>query len=99
MIASDHARTHNPSHRPSTCDGITNVGGFLAGLIAIFLIGAALDLQGAGLPPPTPSTRSGWRSRRCRCGSGLFFIVLERRRTRIHIGWDQPRPKRGARGD
>ena len=50
MIAFDHARTHNPSHRLSTATGVTNAGGFIAALIAIFLIGLALDLQGAGTP-------------------------------------------------
>ena len=50
MIAFDHARTFNPSHRLSTATGIVNGGGFLAGLIAIFLIGLAMDLQGAGTP-------------------------------------------------
>jgi hypothetical protein len=50
MIAFDHARTHNPAHRLSTATGITNVGGFLAALVAIFAIGLALDLQGAGTP-------------------------------------------------
>ncbi len=50
MIAFDHARTHNPSHRLSTATGVTNAGGFIAALIAILLIGLALDLQGAGTP-------------------------------------------------
>ncbi|MGF3055211.1 MFS transporter [Microbacterium sp. YY-01] len=50
MIAFDHARTHNPAQRLSTATGVTNSGGFLAALTAIFFIGAALDLQGAGTP-------------------------------------------------
>ena len=63
MIAFDHARTLNPSHRLSTATGIANVGGFLAGLIAIFLIGVAMDLQGAGTPEHLlASRRSASRS-------------------------------------
>ncbi|WP_240638761.1 hypothetical protein [Microbacterium sp. ABRD28] len=50
LIAFDHARTHNPRHRLSTATGLPNAGGFLAALIAIFAIGLALDLQGAGTP-------------------------------------------------
>lgn len=50
MIAFDHARTYNPSHRLSTATGIVNGGGFIAALIAIFFIGLAMDLQGAGNP-------------------------------------------------
>jgi MFS family permease len=96
MIAFDHARTHNPSHRLSTATGITNVGGFLAGLIAIFLIGAALDLQGAGTPATytLDAFRVAFLTQVPLWLVGSFFIVLERRRTRIHIGWDQPRPRK-----
>ncbi|MEZ3160194.1 MFS transporter [Microbacterium sp. BWT-B31] len=96
MIAFDHARTHNPSHRLSTATGITNVGGFLAAIIAIFFIGAALDLQGAG----TPATYSLGAFRLAFLTLfplwfvGVFFIVRERTRTRIHIGLDRPRERR-----
>lgn len=96
MIAFDHARTFNPGHRLSTATGITNTGAFLAGLIAIFLIGVALDVQGAG----TPSTYSLGAFRVAFLTQvplwlvGIFFIVRERKRTRIHIGMDQPRPHR-----
>ncbi|MER7797711.1 MFS transporter [Microbacterium sp. NPDC096154] len=50
MVAFDFARAHNPAHRLSTATGVTNVGGFLAGLTAILLIGIALDVQGASTP-------------------------------------------------
>ncbi|QKJ21172.1 MFS transporter [Microbacterium hominis] len=96
MIAFDHARTHNPAHRLSTATGVTNAGGFLAALIAIYAIGLALDLQGAG----TPSTytldafRIAFLTQVPLWAVGAFFIARERRRTRIHIGLDQPRPRR-----
>ena len=45
MIGFDFARTFNPAHRIGTATGIVNVGGFIAALVAIFLIGA-----GAGHP-------------------------------------------------
>jgi MFS family permease len=44
MIGFDFARTFNPAHRIGTATGIVNVGGFIAALIAIFLIGLVLDI-------------------------------------------------------
>ncbi|WP_121059323.1 MFS transporter [Microbacterium telephonicum] len=99
MIAFDHARTHNPARRLSTATGITNAGGFLASLILIFAIGVALDVQGAG----TPSTYSLDAFRIALLvqfplwALGAAFIVVERRRTRVHIGMDPPRPPRPRR--
>jgi len=96
MIAFDHARTHNPSHRLSTATGVTNAGGFIAALIAIFLIGLALDLQGAG----TPATYSLDAFRIAFLAPiplwllGTVFIVVERKRTRIRMGLDPERPRR-----
>lgn len=96
MIAFDHARTHNPSHRLSTATGITNVGGFLAGLIAIFLIGLALDVQGAGTPATftLEAFRLAFLTQVPLWLVGSFFIVRERKRTRIRLGLDQPRHPR-----
>lgn len=52
MIGFDFARTFNPAHRIGTATGIVNVGGFIAALLTIFLIGVALDAQHlAGLSP------------------------------------------------
>ena len=44
MIGFDFARTFNPAHRIGTATGIVNVGGFIAALVAIFLIGFVLDI-------------------------------------------------------
>jgi MFS family permease len=44
MIGFDFARTFNPAHRIGTATGIVNVGGFIAALVAIYLIGAVLDI-------------------------------------------------------
>ena len=96
LVAFDHARTHNPAHRLSTATGVTNAGGFIAALLAILMIGIALDIQGAG----TPSTytldafRLAFLAQVPLWVLGSVFIVIERRRTRIHIGWDAPRRRR-----
>jgi len=99
MIAFDHARTHNPSHRLSTATGITNTGGFVAGLVAIFLVGAALDLQGAGTPATysLDAFRIAFLTQVPLWAVGAFFIVYERKRTRILLGMDEPRQRRAAR--
>ncbi|MCT9820197.1 MFS transporter [Microbacterium sp. W1N] len=96
MIAFDHARTHNPAHRLSTATGITNAGGFLAALITIFAIGVALDLQGAGTPATydLDAFRIAFLAQFPLWLLGGAFIVIERRRTRIHIGMDPPRTPR-----
>ncbi|MEV8370480.1 MFS transporter [Microbacterium sp. NPDC064584] len=96
MIAFDHARTHNPSHRLSTATGITNSGGFLAGMIAIFLIGLALDLQGAGTPDTftLDAFRIAFLTQVPLWLVGAVFIVRERKLTRIRLGLDEPRRKR-----
>jgi MFS family permease len=100
MIAFDHARTHNPSHRLSTATGVTNAGGFLAALIAILLIGLALDLQGAGTPDTyrLDAFRIAFLTQLPLWALGATFIVVERKRTRIRLGMDPPRAPRRRRG-
>ncbi|WP_341999652.1 MFS transporter [Microbacterium sp. LWH7-1.2] len=100
MIAFDHARTHNPSHRLSTATGVTNAGGFLAALVAILLIGLALDLQGAGTPATyhLDAFRLAFLMQVPLWALGTTFILIERKSTRIRLGMDPPRPPRRPRG-
>ncbi|MBT2512114.1 nitrate/nitrite transporter [Arthrobacter sp. ISL-30] len=44
MIGFDFARTFNPAHRIGTATGIVNVGGFIAALVTIYLVGLILDV-------------------------------------------------------
>lgn len=44
MIGFDFARTFNPSHRIGTATGIVNVGGFVAALVTMYVVGVILDL-------------------------------------------------------
>lgn len=96
MIAFDHARTHNPAQRLSTATGLTNAGGFLAALIAIFAIGVSLDLQGAGTPDTyrLDAFRLAFATQIPLWLLGAFFIAVERKKTRVHIGMDAPRRPR-----
>ena len=45
MIGFDFARTFNPQHVIGTATGIVNVGGFLAALVSVYVIGWLLDFQ------------------------------------------------------
>jgi MFS family permease len=48
MIGFDFARTYNPPHRLGTATGIVNVGGFVAALVSIMLVGLILDARTGG---------------------------------------------------
>ena len=47
MIGFDFARTYNPGHRLGTATGIVNIGGFIASLVSMYLIGVVLDILNA----------------------------------------------------
>lgn len=100
MIGFDHARTFNPRHRLSTATGIVNVGGFLAALLAILLIGLAMDWQGAGTPDTysLDAFRIAFLTQVPLWALGSLFVIIERKRTRVHIGLDEPRTRRRDRG-
>ena len=93
MIAFDHARTHNPAHRLSTATGVTNAGGFIAALIAVFVIGLLLDAQGAGTPDTytLDAFRVAFLTPIPLWILGVVFILIERKRTRIRMGLDPGR--------
>lgn len=87
MIGFDFARTFNPAHRIGTAAGIVNVGGFIAALLAIFLIGLALDFQhGAGLSPGGLYSLDAFRVALCvhfvLLGGGATAILIIRRKVR-----------------
>ncbi|MCA2216415.1 MFS transporter [Jidongwangia harbinensis] len=48
MIGFDFARTFNPPSRLGTATGIVNVGGFVASLLTILLVGVILDARTGG---------------------------------------------------
>jgi MFS family permease len=48
MIGFDYARTFNPPNRLGTATGVVNVGGFVASLVTIELIGLILDARTGG---------------------------------------------------
>jgi MFS family permease len=48
LIGLDYARPVNPPERIGTASGIVNMGGFIAAVLALFLIGLVLDLATPG---------------------------------------------------
>ncbi|KQY98734.1 MFS transporter [Microbacterium sp. Root53] len=87
MVAFDFARAHNPAHRLSTATGVTNVGGFLAGLLAILFIGIAMDVQGAGSPELYSADAFRWAfaTQIPLWLLGIAMILRERARTRAYL--------------
>lgn len=92
MVGFDLARSFNPAHRLGSATGIVNVGGFVASLATVLLVGIVLDR----LAPGGPSTYSvdsfrgamavqylGW-------ALGVGMILRYRRRTRrlVHAATD-----------
>ena len=87
MIGFDFARTFNPPNRIGTATGIVNVGGFVASLITMFLIGVVLDVSSRG----TPGGYGLHDFRLALCvqyatwAVGIAGIVLTRRKVRAHL--------------
>ena len=87
MIGFDFARTFNPPNRIGTATGIVNVGGFVASLITMFLIGVVLDVSSRG----TPGGYGLHDFRLALCvqyatwAVGIAGIVLTRRQVRAHL--------------
>lgn len=68
MIGFDFARTFNPVHRIGTATGIVNVGGFVASLLTILLVGLVLDLA-------TPGTAADYGLDAFRAAFSIQFAV------------------------
>jgi MFS family permease len=84
MVGFDYARTFNPSSRLGSASGIVNVGGFVASLTTILLVGVVLDATGGGRP--TSYDLHGFRLAFCvqyvLWAFGLFMLLRVRRRVR-----------------
>lgn len=68
MIGFDFARTFNPPHRLGTATGIVNVGGFVASLVTILLIGLVVDAL-------APAGRSGYDLASFRVALSVQFLM------------------------
>ncbi|TKV28197.1 MFS transporter [Arthrobacter sp. NamB2] len=87
MIAFDFARTFNPAARIGTATGIVNIGGFVASLLSMFVIGVVLDvLLGSGFSRgdlyALPSFRLAMGAQLVLLAVGACAVVIARRKVR-----------------
>ncbi|WP_051942645.1 MFS transporter [Streptacidiphilus rugosus] len=81
LIGLDYARPVNPPERIGTASGIVNMGGFIAAVLALFLIGLVLDATTSGSAATyTPSAfRAAFTTLYAPMALGLFQILRLRR--------------------
>lgn len=84
MIAFEVSRSHTPRSFSGFGTGLVNMGGFIATLIVILLIGLMLDVQGAGSPDTYSLDAFRWAFavQIPVWVLGLAMIVIEQRRTK-----------------
>ncbi|MBF9068263.1 MFS transporter [Streptacidiphilus fuscans] len=82
LIGLDYARPVNPPERVGTASGIVNMGGFIAAVIALFLIGFVLDLAtpGGGTDYTPAAFRAAFATLYAPMALGLFQILRLRAR-------------------
>jgi hypothetical protein len=87
MVGFDYARTFNPASRLGSASGIVNVGGFVASLTTILLIGLVLDATSGG--GPTSYDLHDFRLAFCvqyvLWALGLLMVLRLRRRVRRRL--------------
>jgi len=90
LIGFDFARTFNPARSLGSATGVVNVGGFLASLVMMLLIGVVLDVidrarGGSGIPSEMYSLdafRVAFAVQFPVVGAGVVFLLAARRATR-----------------
>lgn len=87
MIGFDYARSFNPPNRLGTATGIVNVGGFVAALVTMLLVGVVLDVLHSGERGAytLDEFRAAWSVQYVVWTIGLAGIVRSRRRVRARM--------------
>ncbi|WP_236009187.1 hypothetical protein [Actinomadura physcomitrii] len=85
MIGFDYARTFNPPARQGTATGIVNVGGFVAALVTILLIGFVLDALSPGGDFTLSAFRAAWTVQAAIWTIGVAGVLRTRSLTRRHL--------------
>jgi MFS family permease len=85
MVGFDFARTFNPPARQGTATGIVNVGGFVASLVTILLIGLVLDALSPGADFTPAAFRAAWTVQILLWTVGVAGVLRARRLTRRHL--------------
>jgi MFS family permease len=86
MLGFDYARTENPPSRIGSASGIVNVGGFVASLVTILLIGLVLDLSSGGHRYGLGDFRIAFTVQYLLWGIGLLGFLRTRRQLRAARG-------------
>lgn len=87
MIGFDVGRTSNPPDRMASSTGIINVGGFVAAVVAVFAVGAVLDLMTPGSSDYSPEAfRAAMSVQYLLWGLGAAQIWRYRTRVRRLLG-------------
>ncbi|MFD0688283.1 MFS transporter [Actinomadura fibrosa] len=85
MIGFDFARTFNPPARQGTATGIVNVGGFVAALVTILLIGVVLDALSPGNAFTPEAFRAAWTVQALIWAIGVAGVLRTRRLARRRL--------------
>lgn len=91
MIGFDYARTFNPPARQGTATGIVNVGGFVAALVTILLIGFVLDALSPGKDFTPSAFRAAWTVQVLIWTIGVAGVLRTRHLTRRHLALSENR--------
>ncbi|WP_396447585.1 nitrate/nitrite transporter [Actinomadura sp.] len=94
MIGFDFARTFNPPGRQGTATGIVNVGGFIASLVTILLIGLVLDALSPRGEFTPEAFRAAWTVQIGIWAIGVTGVLRTRTLARRHIGLAAGRGRR-----
>jgi MFS family permease len=86
MVGFDFARTENPPTRIGSATGIVNVGGFVASLLTILLIGLVLDVSSGGAAYTLHDFRLAMTVQYLFWVIGLVALLRARRRLRARRG-------------
>lgn len=82
MVGFDFARSFNPSGRLGSATGIVNMGGFVASLLTIFLVGLVLDAFGEAPNYSLADFKLAFATQYLVWGIGLAAVLRARRLTR-----------------
>jgi MFS family permease len=90
MIGFDFARTWNPRERQGSASGVVNVGGFVASLLTILLVGAVLDVltPGSSASYSLGAFRAAFAVQYLFWAVGLLGVLRHRRALRARLARD-----------
>ena len=86
MVGLDYARTENPPDRIGSASGIVNVGGFVASLTTVLLVGAVLGALSSGTAYTLGAFRVAFLVQYALWAVGLWGVFSQRRLLRRELG-------------